>query len=298
MLSARNLTAGSLQEVAKQWSECIHFASDRAKPDDLYCGRAYREGRLAADLIGAELAILSAGHGIVREYQEIAAYGLTVAPGKADSIQCKIPDEEWSSAKWWRALGDYAAASISLSEFFGQSAADLVLVALSENYAKLLSSELAGLDEQFARKMRVFGAGLAKHLPANIEPRLMPYDARLNGPQSPIKGTMTDFPTRALHHFANALHEGLLRGRSSAEDRCQVDEMLKGWTAPAIPVRKKMSDQEVISFVLDNWEKTEGRSGASLRLLRDSGNACEQSRFKDLFKLAAADRAKSKEEAA
>ncbi|WP_236544532.1 hypothetical protein [Roseovarius atlanticus] len=248
---------------------------------------------MAADLIGAELAILSAGHGIVRENQEIAAYGLTVAPGKSDSIQSKIRDEAWSSAKWWRALGDYAAASISLSEYFEQASADLVLIALSENYATLLSSELASLDEESAQKMRVFGAGLAKHLPANIQHCLMPYDARLNGPQSPINGTMTDFPTRALHHFAMALHEGRLCGRSSAEDRCQVEEMLKGWSAPVIPVRKKMSDQEVISFVLKNWGKTDGRSGATLRLLRDSGNACEQTRFKDLFKHAAASRVKS-----
>ena len=181
---------------------------------------------------------------------------------------------------------------------FREIAADLVLIALSENYAKLLREELAGLDEDCIQKVRVFGAGLGQHLPDNLKTSLMPYDARLNGPESSIRGTMSDFPTRALHHYAMGLSEGWVRGQSHVKDRADIEEVLSAWSEPEIPVRRKLSDDEVVSFVLENWEKTEGRSGASLRLLRDSGNACEQSRFKDLFKLAAADRAKTKEEAA
>jgi len=297
-LCARNLSVGAFEDVAKEWGRHVRSANDRVTPDHLYCGRAYKEARDASNLLGSELCIVSAGHGIVRHDQAIPSYSLTVAPGKRDSVQGKITDTDWSVARWWQTLGEHSSAAVSLSEYFRDVGPDLVLISLSENYAKLLGEELAGLDEGCAQKLRVFGAGLASHLPQNIEPCLMPYDVRLNGPESPLRGTMSDFPTRALHHYAMSLECGRTKGRSLADDRRFIAEELEAWSAPEIPVRKKMSDDDVFNFVLENWDVTNGRSGASLRLLRDSGNACEQSRFKDLFKLAAEDRFKSKKGAA
>jgi hypothetical protein len=58
------------------------------------------------------------------------------------------------------------------------------------------------------------------------------------------------------------------------------------WRAPNIPLRERLTDEEVVHFILEHWEETAGRSGVSLRLLRDSGLACEQSRFRDLFRRA------------
>lgn len=267
-------------------------------PDHLYCGRAYKEARGASNLLGAELCVVSAGHGIVRQGQAIAPYGLTVASGKRDSVQSKITDADWSVSKWWQALGEYSSAVVSLSDFFREVAAELVLISLSENYAKLLGQELAGLDEGCVQRIRVFGAGLTPHLPTSLQSCLMPYDMRLNGSDSPIRGTMSDFSARALHHFAMDLKCGNLEGRSLADDRRSIARTLEAWSVPDIPVRRKMSDNDVVNFVLENWEKTNGRSGASLRFLRDSGYACEQSRFKGLFKFAAADRTKSEKGAA
>lgn len=297
-LCASNLSVGTCEDVAKDWGRRVRSANDRVTPDQLYCGRAYKEARNASNLLEAELCVVSAGHGIIRQDQAIPSYGLTVASGKRDSVQAKITDADWSSAKWWQALGEFSSASVSLSDYFRDAAADLVLIALSENYAKLLAEELAGLDEDCVQRMRVFGAGLASHLPENIEPCLMPYDVRLNGKDSPIRGTMSDFPTRALHHYAKGLGCGQIEGRSLGDDKRSIANELEAWSVPEIPVRRKMSDEDVIGFVLENWEATNGRSGASLRLLRDSGNACEQSRFKDLFKLAAADRFQSEQGAA
>lgn len=289
-LCARNLSVGAFEDVAKDWGRRVRSANDRVTPNQLYCGRAFKEARTASNLLGAELCVISAGHGIIRQDQSIPPYGLTVAPGKRDSVQPKIADLNWSSARWWQALGEYSPASVSLSDCFRDAAADLVLIALSGNYAKLLAAELAGLDEDIAQRIRVFGAGLASHVPENIEPCLMPYDVRLNGRDSPIRGTMSDFPTRALHHYAMRLECGQIEGRSLGEDKRSIANELEAWSVPEIPVRKKMSDDDVISFIVENWEATNGRSGVSLRLLRDSGNACEQGRFKDLFKLAATDR--------
>lgn len=271
----------------------MRSANDRVTPDHLYCGRAYKEAREASNLLKAELCVVSAGHGIVRQDQAIAPYGLTVAAGKRDSVQSKVIDTEWSVTKWWQALGEHSSANVSLSDYIGELAPDLLLISLSENYAKLLGEELSGLDEGCVQKIRVFGVGLASHLPESIEPCLMPYDVRLNGPDSPISGTMSDFSTRALHHYAMSFEHGNIEGRSLGDDQRCIAKELEAWSPPETPVRNKMSDSDVVNFILENWGATNGRSGASLRRLRDSGNACEQGRFKDLFKIAAADRVES-----
>jgi hypothetical protein len=56
------------------------------------------------------------------------------------------------------------------------------------------------------------------------------------------------------------------------------------WRSPNTQLRERMTDKEVVNFILEHWKETRGRSGVSLRLLRDSGHACEQSRFRDLFR--------------
>ena len=63
--------------------------------------------------------------------------------------------------------------------------------------------------------------------------------------------------------------------------------LMAGWTPPVKPHRKRQTDGEIIAFILDAWCRTGGSSGASLRLLRNSGRACEQGRFRDLFGCAA-----------
>ncbi len=287
-LRARNLPVGSVRDVATEWGRRTSSSNARSNPDELYCGRAYREARVASNLLGAELVVISAGHGLVRQGQKIPAYGLTAATGKTDSVQKKVTTSDWSGAGWWRALGENTSSIVSLSDLFLEVAPELVLISLSESYANLLCEQLAFLDETFVQRLRIFGMGLSSHLPANVVSSLMPYDGRLNGPDSPISGTMSDFSSRALHHYAQSLDGGLLSGRAASDDRLALEGVMDVWSMPATPVRKKMTDDEVIGFIQDNWGKTRGRSGASLRLLRDSGNACEQGRFKNLFMLAVA----------
>lgn len=287
-LLARNLPAGSVRDVATEWGRRTSLSNARSNPDELYCGRAYGEARAASDLLGAELVVISAGHGLVRQGQKIPAYGLTAATGKTDSVKSKVTTSDWSGANWWRALGENTSSRISLSDLFLEVDPELILMSLSESYANLLCDQLAFFNEKFVQRLRIFGMGLSPHLPANVVGSLMPYDGRLNGPDSPIKGTMSDFSSRALHHFAQSLEGGVVSGRAASDDRLVLEGVMDVWSMPATPVRKKMSDDEVIGFVQDNWDRTRGRSGASLRLLRDSGNACEQGRFKNLFNLAAA----------
>ena len=46
---------------------------------------------------------------------------------------------------------------------------------------------------------------------------------------------------------------------------------------------RKVRDEIVVAFIRKNWKNTGGKFQKSLRLLRDSGIACEQNRFRDIL---------------
>lgn len=288
-LRARNLPTGPLEDVVKEWASRIDNHNERVTPDRLYCGRAYKEAQEASQKLSAELCIISAGHGVVREHEEIAPYSLTVSVSKEDSISSRVAVAEgtWSACAWWKLLCEKRPASLSLRALLANQQPDLVMLALSENYARMVYEDLAETDPKLIRNLRIFGAGISHHLPEKLADAVMPYDARFNGNDTPRPGTMTDFASRAIHHFTDCLNAGVIGGCDPVSDREGLAELMDSWAWPEVPRRARMTDEEVIAFVLEKWTETRGRSGATLRLLRDSGNACEQGRFKDLFKQAA-----------
>jgi hypothetical protein len=107
----------------------------------------------------------------------------------------------------------------------------------------------------------------------------MPYDDRLNGAGSPIRGTESDFPQRAALHFT----ELALASRASTAEahKSLVREALHNWPRRKTVVRKKLPEaalRRVIDSVLrecdDQWSR-------ALRKLRDQRKiACEQKRFR------------------
>lgn len=285
-LRAGDLKPGSVEELALEWTRRVDAAPPVGTISEVYCGRAYQEAATAAKRLRCEIAVISAGLGIVRSEQEIPSYSLTVTPGNDDTILKKIKSPQPTPQSWWAELRKNRSDGLGLEDLLKETEASLVLLSLSASYAVLVKDELAQLNEEYAKRLRIFGSGIAEHLPPHLVGSVMPYDVRLNGLDSPIRGTMSDFGSRALHHFAQCLEIGDLDGRSPEKDYEFLTNLMNNWSTPEIPRRERMTDDEVVGFILSNWDETGGRSGVSLRLLRDSGNACEQSRFRDLFKQA------------
>lgn len=285
-LRARSLEPGSAREVADEWIKRVASADQKHPHEEVYCGRAYREAATAAKELSAELAVISAGLGVVRADRRIPSYSLTVAPGSEDTVLNKITCDGARPDAWWSALKGKHDEGSGVQDILRSEASKLVFIGLSASYAHLVHDDLKDLSDAEARRVRVFGAGIADHLPAHLAASVMPYDARLNGPDSPIPGTMSDFASRALHHFAWCLRDGVVSAAHAEDDRQRLLRQMTDWRNPNTPVRERMTDEEIVRFIHEHWEETDGRSGASLRLLRDSGHACEQSRFRDLFRSA------------
>jgi len=235
--------------------------------DLLYAGDAWRRTEAvlsAAASAGFEpmLFVASAGLGLVGASSLAPAYGATFATGHADSVAGSVA----GNRDWWAHFA--GSGGNTLLEVSG----DAVLVVLSTAYASALDADLAELAETRGDHLLVGGS------------RVLPGLARIRsdlGLRHALGGTSLSLNLRMAEAWLRGLTEPKLTDASR----------LKCWVAWAEEVRrtehydrKSMTDVQVLEFIhlLKGKQPTVLRTRA-LRLLRDSGHACEQKRFANLF---------------
>src|SRR3546814_12536893 len=69
----------------------------------------------------------------------------------------------------------------------------------------MISDELAHLPKSARTRLRSLTGAPAARVDPRLHPWLMPYDDRLDGCDSPLPGTSSDFASRAAHHFVGAV---------------------------------------------------------------------------------------------
>lgn len=278
---ARNLSPGSLDTVVREWIARIGSDGARVPADRLYCGRVFTEVMTAAQSLGAwhpKVYVASAGLGLVPVETRVPAYGATIARPSDDDLLAKIPGA--SSRDWWRAI----TAISPFSDTPRVSRAHLTLVALSRPYLAMLMDDLTAWDALAPGRLRLFARLPRDQVPDPLRRALMPYDGRLDDPGGPLPGTHGDFAQRALRHFAERVVPKA-PAASAAVHAAIVTQELAALKAPTRIKRRKCSDQEIQAFIKTNWHEVNGCSTRMLRKLRDHlGVACEQSRFRHLFR--------------
>jgi len=288
-LRAQTLRRGSLQGVTSEWVAKLKRASATLPPEALhvaerlYCGRAVAECVNAAEIMGANLAFISAGLGVVPRGKKIPSYGLTSSLGHPDSVIGRT-EGGVNAASWWDALATAMKAKHPIAKFVSKSRARLVLIAMSGPYLKMIASDLASLSTRNRRKLRIIGPRRLKDVPDALQAQWMPYDARLDARKSAYRGTEADFPHRALLHFTHRILRKHARANSDDHSR-KVRSSLAPFKANARSRGKSVTDEELVPVLRDLWSRHGGRRSAMLRDLRDnSGFACEQKRFQGLIK--------------
>lgn len=279
-LYARDLDADDTHAVASAWGHRLSKAPAQIPTSDLYAGRGFLEARRAAAHLNADLAVVSAGLGLVEATTLAPSYSLTTAPRDADSVLAKT---RGSASSWWSAL--QSASPFSSSAPARETG--LILAGLSAPYLSMVADEWSAWPAERRSRLRIFSKERPAGAAEALVPSWMPYDDRLDAAGSDLAGTQCDFAQRALRHFAVAI------GGSSdaADDSDKVLGTLDGLQARNTPVRHRLTDDAVLQLIDTHWETVDGRSGAMLRHLRHAlGFACEQGRFKDLFRRAAARR--------
>lgn len=275
-------TARALGTLADTWLRQVRTIDGIAlRPAaDLYTGRSISEARRAAASLAAPLHIVSAGHGLLHADDCIPAYDVTVSAAADNALHRCLVRLDKTPADWWQALIASFGQQRSLAALLAGSPNAIVLLAVPSIYLRLLAHELADLgDDAIARLRIITSPHGASTLPPSLQAAVMPYDERLEG-LAAFAGTRSDFPQRALRHFAT-----VLAGHALPSDRARqrVTEAMEALCKPVLPARRRQSDDEIIALLRQNWARFNGSATALLRFLRDEALvACEQSRFRSL----------------
>ena len=283
------LPQADLCDLVEEWSRRLAAEPARYRADEIYGGRGFREAMRAAELLDARLLVVSAGLGLIDVSQSVPPYACTVLAGTEDSVAGRAKNR-FDAAEWWRSLTEACPFSSALQE----AAADnegLLCAALSEAYIEMVAADLAALPAERLARLRLFTRAPIGRIPEALRPFLMPYDDRLDGPDSPHRGTRSDFAGRALRHFAEAIADAD-SGSNVNDHAAAVETALSGWRMPAQVARVRHDDGALLGLIRKHWDAEGGSSSRLLRRFRDQlGIACEQGRFAQLARTVRDERA-------
>lgn len=278
-LDCSSLPYGHQAEVGAQWMARLGKGAPCALAGELYVGDSVARARTEADRAKARFFIISAGLGLLRSTTAVPSYDLTLAQGVGASIRDRITDG-FDPDAWWVHVqsGPFSCPLDDIS--LGGSGR--ILVALTRPYAELVGTALATLPSGLQKRLRIFGIGISAHLPEALKPQIIPFDTRLDV-ISP--GTRLNGAARQLVHFSD-LVTALPIG-SVEQDLELVDKAFACLEVPSVISRERADDAALLKRI-DGLAR-EGLSATSaLRRLREVGMACEERRFRRLYKEAAA----------
>lgn len=286
LLCAGSLPASGISTLASEWRRRARRALDRIPAGELYAGRGFRQAYGVAIRLGCDIQVVSAGFGVVAIDEPMPAYSLTVSPGSPDSVLSRsLPRREATAAEWWEALTSLSGVS-DLNAALRRAKSALIVLALPAPYLAMVEADLLAMTSRDLERIRIVGPKRLDSVPAALHGYVMPYDDRLNGPDTPMRGTDLDFASRAAIAFLGLVH-GDSVATSASEHARRVRLSLARMRRRRRQVRKRVTDSQVRAAIRAIRRTTESMT-EGLRLLRRRHHlACEQKRFGRLWMKAA-----------
>ena len=260
----------------KVWQERIENAPCRSAAGNLYAGEAWAVARSlpTKTQTGESITrwIVSAGSGLIQYSDPIAPYSAAVAPGGTDSVSAR--GETDAAGQWWDELSKWRPPEIfgprSLRDLAIKDPEAPIVVAVSATYLKAIWNDLANAAE-VSEQVVVLG----RSAPPGVT--LIPCDARI---QSTVGGARTSMNNRALR----LLLEQADQHKFKPDAMTSHFEALLADGAIETYERVAQTDDQVRRFIrAKRNEHTNLARTPALRMLRDQGFACEQTRFRELW---------------
>lgn len=268
-LQARSLPVGTVKERSALWKERVENATRTHSLTELYRGDHWTQSRrltAAAAKAGfdAQLWVASAGLGLQPVSAMAPSYAATFSTRHADSVASSAAD----GVQWWRHLQE----GVGRATLPGLGQEGPVLLVLSEVYAKAMEAELRALGAVASEALMVGGV---EEIPGI---QRVASDAGL---RHALGGTLTSLNVRMAASWLQYCDDKRLTSPAA-------NDSWRKWAAstsqPEQHNREPVSDEEVVAFIKEQITSSPGISRTRLlRALRDSGRACEQSRFAGLF---------------
>ena len=233
----------------------------------------------------AKLWIASAGYGLIPGNAPIVPYAATFTNGHPDSVAVMAGMNTRTEVReWWKALaelpGPLSGAPRSIRDLVKSSPDSAFLLVQSATYLEAMVDDIVEAKNSISNPDRLVivsgtGASSARALASNWVPSQEVFRGELGG-------TCTSLNPKV----ARCLIEKCAGRPWSAEF---LRRFANVWAATLPPLdkpsRSPMTDIEVIKFIRTEIASTPEISHSSLlRKLRNSNQACEQKRFRDIFR--------------
>jgi hypothetical protein len=274
---------------ARAWCKLLECHSSPTRPAvDLYAGDHWRVVRTLPDVAlaagyEAELWVLSAGYGLFPATAHLHAYSATFASGHQDSIAERTgsANAKAMNQAWWLLLSEWGGpipgAVRSLQELARRDADASILIFGSPDYVRAVENDLLAAADSLRRPERLVVISSRQVKGERLDPYLIESDAAL---QSRLGGGRVSIHARVARLLLELARggdwlAGTLRGKYQA---------IQPKTAPTrVQLRSRSSDEAVCRFIIRALSEDRRASATGLlRRLRQSGRACEQTRFKKL----------------
>ncbi len=286
-LRLRRCRKGTVEKRADAWIQRIRSA--RAEPvagTELYSGDHWTVARELPDLarkagFRPRLWVCSAGYGLVPAETPLKPYAATFAPGQGDSIYRGARDGSPAEAarRWWKQVakweGPERGAARQIHSLVKRDSSAHVVVVASATYLAAIAEDIRSANPDPERFLLISAGSAAQN---GLSRLLLPADARFQGSLGGSRQALNARIARdALKRFARRPDGfGWLRRSSTQRLAQEVDLITYN--------RKPLSDEEVKRFIRERLRTDPGaRHTRLLRALRESGRACEQKRFRNLF---------------
>lgn len=284
----RDVFGDTVRERFASWRRAIRAAGgERTSAEDLYQGGYWsvvRELSPVAERMGWEpqLWVSSAGYGVVRADEKLVSYSATFAKGHEDSVSTYDGEGDGACASWWRcATAPRNGLGTSIASVVKAAPRSTVLVIASPAYVRAMADDLRESCELFRDRGTLFV--VSSSIPSDsreLEECWIPSSAAL---QSAVGGALVSLHARVARHLLqntsprDFVKENLALMTKKLED--EAEQATKRTTGSA------MTDDDVLAFIRRRVAMEPKSSHTRLlRELRDAGHACEQGRFRRLFK--------------
>lgn len=226
--------------------------------------------------INASLFIISAGLGLVESSECKPNYDITISGTGKSSVKSIINSNSFNAHEWWKGInsGDHNP----IAKLINNKKNNLFIIALSRRYFDMIYYDIESLPYELLENIRI--VGVKKTDIGKLDSCILPYDDRLNSANSPLPGTLSDYPQRCAVHYIKHIYDG----NSLTNDIIMVEKSMQKLPWPTRKNGKKLSDTELIELIRLESRKTGFNKTKILRHLRKTLNiACEQKRFSTLY---------------
>lgn len=263
------------------WTNRLAAPGKAARPAaDLYAGEHWQVAR-TLPAVGlprrVNLWVCSAGYGLIRASVPIQPYAATFTPGMADSVGV----DRAAARDWWNRLAEWPGPEPdqprSFTDLARQDPHSTVIAVLSDAYQRVCAPDIndAAAHLHDPQQLSVIG-------PANGElgDVVVPVTARL---QAGLGGSLLSLNVRvAAYLLRTSVSCAEALKRHQMQRRLQ-EAMSAAPSATPRPVGRRLTDEEIRTFIRGELAQDRATATALLRRLRKGGESCEQARFAQLF---------------